>query len=111
MEIKLKFLMKYQWKSIGNPVKIEPKFKCNINGNPFQSSWNFNEIPVQISKKRQLKSNGYPVENSMKYKWKSIGNPVVFNSNFNGIPVGSIVNPVEISIIYQWKFQWNVNRY
>ena len=27
-----------------------------------------------------------------------------FNSNFNGKPVGSIVNPVEIPIIYHWKF-------
>ena len=42
--------MKYQWKLIGNPVKISIKY--------------------------QWKSIGNPVEISMKYQWKSIGNKV-----------------------------------
>ena len=50
----------------------------------------------------------------MKFQWNKNGIPLEiqleFNRNFNGIPVGSIVNPVEISIIYQWEFQWNANR-
>ena len=40
---------------------------------------------------------------------KSIWNPVGIQY-LNEILVGSIVNPVENSMIYQWKFQWNANR-
>ena len=80
--------MKHQWKSIGNPVKIAIKKNWNFNEIPMEinwiSSWNFNKIKMEIH-------------------W-------TFNSYFNGIPVGSIVNPVKISIIYQLKFQSNDNR-
>ena len=67
-------------------------------------------MPVLISKKHQLKSIGYPVEISMKYKWNQLEIQLEFDSNFNGLPLGSIVNPVEISMIYQLKFQWNAHR-
>ena len=75
----------------------------------WKSSRNFNVKHVEISMKYQWKSIENPVEISMKN-----GNPLElqleFNSNFNGIPVWSILNQVEISIIIQWKFQWNTNR-
>ena len=58
--------------------------------------------------------NGNPLDIHLKIQWNTNGNPLEvhleFNSNFNGIPVGSIVNPVKISIIYQLKFQSNDNR-
>ena len=57
--------------------------------------------------KHQSKSIGYKVKISMKLKWKSIENLVGTPYQFNGILVESIVNPVEISMIYQWIFQWN----
>ena len=41
--------MKYQWKSIGNPVEIQ--FQCKSNGNR-----------VEISMKYKLKLIGIPVE-------------------------------------------------
>ena len=58
---------------------IHLKFQWFTNGN-------FNEMDIQL--KIQWNTNGNPLEVHLE-----------FNSNFNGIPVGSIVNPVEISMI------------
>ena len=57
-EISMEILMKYQWKSIGNPVEISMKY--------------------------QWKSIGNPVEILMKYQLKPIGNPVEISMNTNG---------------------------
>ena len=66
---------------------------------------------MKNSLKFQWYINGNPLDIQLKFQWNENGIPLEiqleFNSNFNGIPVGSIVNPNEISIIYQWKFQWN----
>ena len=110
--------MKYHRKLIKNPVEIQKKFQKNINGNQFQSSWNFNEIPVKISKKHKWKSsknlnnlkfqwytNGNPLDIQLKFQWNKNGIPLEiqleFNSNINGIPVGSMCSkfndkPMEI---------------
>ena len=80
---------------IENPVEIQWKFQWNINGNPFYSSWNFNEKPVLISKKHQWNSIGHPVEISTKYQWKSIWNWV---SNSMKYWWKSIGNPVKIHL-------------
>ena len=64
--------MKYQKKSIGNPVTFNR---------------NFNEIPIEI----HWKSSWTSKEISMKYQLKSIGNPAKiqkkFQWNINGIPL------------------------
>ena len=40
--------MKYTLKSIGNPDEIEKNCQWNTNWNPLESSLNFNKIPDEI---------------------------------------------------------------
>ena len=71
--------MKYQWKSIGNPLKIHFEIQLEIQMGILNSKEITNEIKLSF----QL----ILIDISMKHQWKSIG------------------NQVEISLIYQWKFQ------
>ena len=45
--------MKYQWKSIGNPVEISIKFKSNYFGNLVEISLILVQNPVEIALKLQ----------------------------------------------------------
>ena len=55
-----------------NPVKIS--IEHQLNSKKYQ--YKFIGNPVKILILYQLKSPGNPFEISMKYQWKSIGNPV-----------------------------------
>ena len=101
--------MKYQQKSIGNPVELslktlEIKFKFPWNSIGKFNEFNriVNEIPIEISIKFQLKSIWNPIEIQQNLQWnnlKSIGNSnwkhntiameiqLEFNRNFNEIPM------------------------
>ena len=81
------------------------------------NSWNNNGNGVVISMNICWYFNETLMENhciQLKIQWNTHGNPLEiqldYNSNFNGIPVGLIINPIEISTIYQLKFQWIANR-
>ena len=39
IENSVEILMKYQWKSIGNPVEIQYKLRRNFNEIPMEISW------------------------------------------------------------------------
>ena len=82
----------YQWKSIWNKGEFSIKYQCQLKliGNPVE----FNEIPMEIELKFQWNTNGSPLEIHLK-----------FNRYFNEILMEIHINLVEISMIYQFKFQ------
>ena len=118
--------MKYQQKSIGNPVKIYlEKFNLKLEIKNQKFNWKFkwtfeiHEISIQLSfqwisvdiwRKHQWKSIGNQVEISMKYQWKSIANPVEISMEYHWKSIGNQLNTSGNSFEIQLNFNRNFNK-